>query len=314
MTWLIGWNRRKLKIINGTTAGDQTNYQVKFTIYKGFGTNSTDIVYIGHNIRDDFGDIRFTSSDGITLIDYWIESYIYGVSAIVWVNIPFIPVSPGYTTIYLYYSNQLATTTSNGDNTFIFFDHFIKPFLDKKKWTILGPSSVVNSEVTIGNNGAIYNNILRGPYNLALRTRWNVRSNENNYILFHIDPVGFTGKNVGFQTSSNWMYCQSYNTTLTSKKYEQTNGFNIYEIIWLSTNIYYTQNDILKIDKKGQIPTSPLKITLRGGSTTTYGRCIADWILLRKYVSPEPGYGAWGIEETPTPTMCLPPICNFIVT
>lgn len=312
MAWLTEWNRRKLKIINGTIAGDQTNYQVKFTIYRGFGTDFADTVYLGYNVRNDFGDIRFTSSDETALIDYWIESYIYGVSAIVWVEIPFIPASPGYTTIYLYYDNLLATTISNGDKTFIFFDHFLK--LDTKKWTILGPSSVANSEVIVGNNGVIYNDVLRGPYNLALRTRWNVRADENNYVLFHIDPIGFTGKNVGFQTSSNWMYCQSHNISSTSQKYVQTNGFNIYEIIWLSTNIYYTQEDILKINKISQIPTSSLKITLRGGSTTTYGQCIIDWVLLRKYTSPEPGYGAWGIEETPTPTMCISPICNFIVT
>lgn len=41
MSWLTGWNRRKSKIVNGSTAGSQTNYQMRLTIYKGFGADTT---------------------------------------------------------------------------------------------------------------------------------------------------------------------------------------------------------------------------------------------------------------------------------
>ncbi len=117
MVWLTGWNRRKSKTINGSTSL-QTDYQMKLTIYKGSGTDTATDIYLGTNVRDDFGDIRFTSSDGSTLLNYWIESYISATSAIIWVKISYITASPDSTTIYIYYDNVSATSASNENNTF----------------------------------------------------------------------------------------------------------------------------------------------------------------------------------------------------
>lgn len=125
---LPGWDYRKLKTITGTTAGAQTNYQMKLTVYKGSGTDTPGAVYLGGNVRDDFGDIRFTKSDGVTLLDYWIESYTSGVSAVVWVEVDSIPASPNNTSIYLYYGNPSAASASNGAATFVLFDDF--PYTD----------------------------------------------------------------------------------------------------------------------------------------------------------------------------------------
>ncbi len=62
-------NNRKLTII-GTTAGAQTNYQMKLTVYNSSGTDTPGTVHLRGNARSDFGDIRFTKSDGVTLLDY----------------------------------------------------------------------------------------------------------------------------------------------------------------------------------------------------------------------------------------------------
>ena len=58
MGWLTGWNRRKSKI-NGTTEGSspQTNYQMKLTVHKYPGTDTTTDIYLGTNIRDDLGNV-----------------------------------------------------------------------------------------------------------------------------------------------------------------------------------------------------------------------------------------------------------------
>ena len=58
-----------------------------------------------------FADLRFTKSDGSTLLDYWIE-FITGTSpnliAKVWIELApspdTIPASPGTYTFYIYYS------------------------------------------------------------------------------------------------------------------------------------------------------------------------------------------------------------------
>jgi hypothetical protein len=113
MTWLTGWYRRKPKLVRGSTAGAQIDYQLKLTIYKGSGTDTDNIIYLGTYVNDDFSDLRFTSSDETTLLPYWIESYVSGTSAIAWVKIDSIPADPFTKTIYIYYDNPVASTASS---------------------------------------------------------------------------------------------------------------------------------------------------------------------------------------------------------
>ena len=124
MTWLTGWNYRKSKTVNGSAAGVQTDYQLKLIAHKGPGTDTATDIYIGTNVRNDFGDVRFTTSDGSTLLNYWIEFFTSGSVATIQIKIPSIPISPGTTTIYIYYGNTSQTTTSNGLSTFNGFGSF----------------------------------------------------------------------------------------------------------------------------------------------------------------------------------------------
>ena len=74
--------------------------------------------YNAAKVRLDYGDIRFTDSDGTTLLNYWQES-----DKKAWIKVPTIPAN-STKTIYMYYGNSSATSQSNGDNTFVFFDDF----------------------------------------------------------------------------------------------------------------------------------------------------------------------------------------------
>lgn len=125
MGWLGGWNRRKSHVIQ-QQAGAGTNYQVAIKVYKGAGVDGTETyhhtlmgkVYCGGNCRDDFGDIRFTASDGSTELDYWMHDDVSsGVYAVFWVEISG-DLTAGDVTIYVYYKNDSATTTENMANTF----------------------------------------------------------------------------------------------------------------------------------------------------------------------------------------------------
>lgn len=120
MSWLSGWSFRKSHVVN-QQAGAGTLYQKLFLVYKGVGVDSGSTVYLGGRCLDDFGDIRFTASDGVTLLDYWIESYVSGISAYIWVEISD-DLTAGNVTIYIYYEKSDAITTSNGVNTFLFFE------------------------------------------------------------------------------------------------------------------------------------------------------------------------------------------------
>ena len=90
---------------------------------------NTSVSYVSGKMNSDFSDLRFKDSSG-NILSYWIESYMASTSAQVWVKVPSIAAS-GTTTIYMYYGSATATSTSNGSNTFVFFDDFSG---DLSKW------------------------------------------------------------------------------------------------------------------------------------------------------------------------------------
>jgi len=100
-SWLY---REPITIDNTGNASDLTNHQIEVTL------NSSDLDFSKAQM---FGtDIRFTDSDGITELNYWIESYKPATPiASIWVKIPSIPAS-STKTIYLYYGNQSYTNTT----------------------------------------------------------------------------------------------------------------------------------------------------------------------------------------------------------
>jgi len=108
------WIKRKAVTIDNTlNPNDLTGYQVQ-----------VNVEYDSDMIAD-FSDLRFTDSDGQTLIPYWVESYVPSDSAVVWVKVPAILAS-STKTIYMYYGNPSATSESNPDDTFDLFLDFTR--------------------------------------------------------------------------------------------------------------------------------------------------------------------------------------------
>ena len=128
-------------------------YQDTREIYSTFPTlqtPSSENVTCGGLCKKDFGDIRFTSSDGITPLSYWTQEKVDSNYAIFWVKIA-ANLTTSSATIYMYYGKSDATTTSSGDNTFIFFDDFPGSSYDTLKWNLTQGTSptVANSEVKL---------------------------------------------------------------------------------------------------------------------------------------------------------------------
>ncbi|UCE40768.1 MAG: DUF2341 domain-containing protein [Candidatus Aminicenantes bacterium] len=119
-----GWKHRKSLTISGSSVGPQSDYPVRIIVHHEDGADMGEDVFLDYKSQPDFGDIRFTNSDGETQLSYWIEKLTEGEDAIFWVNIDSIPASPDTAIIYVYYGNSIATTTSNGVNTFDWFDDF----------------------------------------------------------------------------------------------------------------------------------------------------------------------------------------------
>lgn len=112
------WAYRKEITVTNASA----DYQTLVMVGKTADAVGEDVDCGGH-VLDTFADLRFTSDDGETLIDYCIlkVSDSGGTKlATVWVQNN----SDPDTTLYMYYGNAGASSASSGANTFIVYDDF----------------------------------------------------------------------------------------------------------------------------------------------------------------------------------------------
>lgn len=65
--WLEGWMRRKRFDVDGTITAESI---IELRVYNTAGTDTTTEVYLDGNVRSDWGDVRFTTSDKLTCIPY----------------------------------------------------------------------------------------------------------------------------------------------------------------------------------------------------------------------------------------------------
>ena len=122
-----GWSYRRPITITNNSGSALSDYQVLVEL------NTDNFDYSKAN--DDGSDLRFTNADNTVKYDYWIEKWNTSGTSKVWVKVPSIPA--GDSTMYMWYGNSAASSESNGDNTFLFFDDFEDGTLDTNKWTVL---------------------------------------------------------------------------------------------------------------------------------------------------------------------------------
>jgi hypothetical protein len=295
--WYNGaWNYRKSHIIIAASNAE-TNYQVRVCVHSGSGTDSGEDVYCGGKCRADFGDIRFTSSDGSTLLDYWIES-ITANDAVFWVEIAE-NLSSADRTFYVYYGNMCAETTSDGTSTFPFFDHFADDSLDSNKWMSSG-ASVSNSEVTITGNPAYIKGEANFGTGYACRTRAKCPGAYGWLAALTTYPGGGTSDWVLVMesTSGNFYQHDSKSGVGMARLLfsPADNNYHVNEIRRISTSkvISYLDASTTNETNTAYIPTvaMPAALYTAGGHTI-----ICDWLVVRKCVDPEPQHGGWGQEE-----------------
>jgi hypothetical protein len=108
MAWLDPWDFRRPVTVDNSAGSAKTNYAVKV---------------VATGLSGDGDDVRFTDSDETTVLSHWIESWADGV---LWVKVPSIPAASSKT-IYLYYGNNAASSTSDISSTFTFGEDFDDP-------------------------------------------------------------------------------------------------------------------------------------------------------------------------------------------
>jgi hypothetical protein len=299
--WLSGWNYRKSHVIN-SASGAGTNYQVKINVINGTNTDSGDTVYINNKTRSDFGDVRFTKSDGTTLLDYWMETVYTGINATFWVEVAD-DLSTSAVTIYIYYGNSTATTTSNGANTFLFFDDFSG---DLSKWTVLtGTWNIVSGELVASATGVNYiRSASFQPSNARVRAKMKIVTYYDYDVLFRLtDTSNF------YQTRCSNTNGQLYHRV--DKCVAGTYTTDIFgKVAFTPGTTYHTETALfsgshIEAYADGAYGVSGTDTTFSSGYIgfkfniyTTSDKGYVDWIFASKYVYPEPSHGSWGSEET----------------
>jgi len=263
---------QKITRIGVTTPPTTTGYQVKVEIPWQPG------------MRDDFADLRF--SDYYRTLPYWIETSTTRVTATVWVKLT--EINQMAEEFFCYYGNGGASSESNGENVFLFYDHFLGSAVDTNKWTIkqAGTISVANSIITVTGNLGWINTIAQTfGQNTAVRSYAQLHKTTTSY------GVGYDLAN-----NSEYGFIRSDNVGTLRRflfKTGATKGTDFSPDIDENYHVWET-----KRNSTGLTSTSDgTQVgTLAWTSTTSMGvSCLAeaghsyyDWIVVRTIQATEP--------------------------
>jgi hypothetical protein len=321
--WLQGWNYRKSHVIN-PSSGAGTGYQVQIIVSYYKGTDSGNTVYLGGKCNPDFSDIRFTASDGTTLLSYWIEEMVNSDHATVWVKIND-DLSTNPATIYIYYGNPNATSQSNGDYVFPLFDDFLGSSLNTNKWTVDSGIvySIANSllKITDAPSGSLekgtglHYQYVPSQSSFELRLKGFTWTQSNTYALWRLGLLLSSSSNlleIRIQHHDDWAsyYGEKY-ANIGSSSYESGVGSlpqnGSAELIIRkdqNNNVYAIWNGTVILGAITDTATlTQVAINVeRYSSDYPYAtETDVDAIIWRKYVNPEPSHGSWGSEESLVP-------------
>jgi hypothetical protein len=291
--------RRPVTLSPATSVGD---YQVLVTLTTAvMGNPYTDV-------NTDGSDIRFTGPDGVTLQDYWVESWDNTGTSKIWVEVQV----SGTSTIYMYYGNAAAGSASDGNATFVFFDDFPGTTLNGTKWDSWDVNvSVAGSVVTITNTGAwggiVSTNEYSLPYRFVARAqktttygngqvgmeKWYASTGDDTLNI--LDTWGGTRPQV--------YYTSKYDDT---DEWDEVGTWELstwyhYEITGKSDEVKYYRDSTLDNTETNvnAIPTGTMFVLL--SSAAVDDQLLVDYCFVSKYVSPEPVTGV-GTQELPDTT------------
>mgnify|MGYP002346718189 FL=1 len=315
--WLSGFGYRKSHVVS-QTAGAGTGYQVQIKACYGSGIDSGGSVYLGSKGRTDFGDVRFTAGDGTTELSYWMESKTDSDNAVFWVKLS-ADLSAGDQTVYVYYGNSAATTTSSGEATFEFFDDFSTE--DNTKFTY-GSAYVAWNAVYYAVSGGMLRLYSDNTYrilrmikdfapadNVAVRTRFKTSGAStwhHNYLVESGDPsqnrFGLQDPGGGTRDFRVQYYYDGSSSVTATVATLATDTWYLDEIRKKSAQ---DMQAVIWSDAGTQLGSTSQTRAQWADETWTWVtwqyqnvNVYFDWIAVRKCNSAEPAHGAWGAEAS----------------
>lgn len=316
--WYNGaWEYRTQVIVNNTfNPSSLTDFQVWVSV------DTASLIDAG-KMRADCGDIRFTDSDGVTLLGYWIESGINSSNTKIWVKIPLIPAN-STKIVYLYYGNPNATSMSNIND--VLEGSYIKIDVEYRWAPRLSTVDEAN-----GNDVGSWKDIpFSFPFWREPKTRVYICS--NGFGIFDPTPSTNDHSDSLRELKSRWKIAPFWDNLRTDRKGGIVSEPGVYVdsysdhvvITWETTRygdsrdsikfqmILYSNGDIrINIDNATNFADFTPTLGISKGDDTNYIDVTAErdtsksWLfLLRKYASPEPTTTI-GTEETLGPGIFL---------
>jgi len=265
-----------------------------------------------------FGDIRFTDDNGMSELDYWIESECDYSHAIIWIEVA--DTLDSDTSICMYYGNETVEngiTTSNASETFLWFDDFTtdtsslyNELVDNGEYVWNTAESRLEYTANITDE-SILEIKSSSASDFAMKSRISCRDEHqyfgfymrgdgtaNNYYWMDFTPYPYSGEEEGGQNRWRKMVDSSASTI------EIVHPSVVFEDRWhvvegMLDGIYgctYTDDVIFVNETDSSFSNGSYGFRLYAYDTDPLIWC--DWILVRKYTSPEPTHGAWGPEGT----------------
>jgi hypothetical protein len=312
MAWLNGWSYRIRITISGSS-GAGTNYQVLLKIGESSSAIDCDFHLDGRSAnfpsdKNDGGDLRFTADDGHTLLSFWVENvFFYSPDRIAWVWVKVSADLGTSQTIYCYFGNPEATNLSNGSDTFLFFDDF-----DTLDTTIWDAWYMQQTESYVyGVSGSSYlqsrNTLIPGNSNRRVRARMWL----SNYPYAEVwcrwfyDSLNYIQQG---QFSNSCYVCVMVDGQLETMPYfsnAYTNQWNIHDLgragtdyYALVVNEYSLATGTYSFSETDSVFENDLYIQLYFWQVDS--RC--DYVLIAKYVYPEPAFSSAGEIEVAPPS------------
>ncbi|PSO44998.1 MAG: hypothetical protein BRC25_03530, partial [Parcubacteria group bacterium SW_6_46_9] len=304
------WQYRKSHTIQGGS-GAGTGYQKKVIVKYGSGTDSGNTVYLNGNANNDFSDLRFTSDDGTTELDYWIQEKTDDDTATVWIKVKDSLNSDQ--DIYLYYGNANASDQSDGEAVFELFDNF-ESYSDFSDMSNEGWMKKDGTTEVITDNGSKVAKFTPGS-----STNW------QHYLVFgdtslaeYILEMDYKteksadGAVYRFQDDNNWLGTEHYNVAKIRGQYNdseiipcgggssQTTGvYNEHKYLVKDTYLKHWINGNLRFEADSCLDSYSMSSPYKVGVVAhdNYGPVYVDNIRVRKHATTEPTHGSWGNQE-----------------
>ncbi len=322
--WLTGFQWRKSHVINGSSYGALTDYCVRIDVHRENGTDNGRHVYVGEYCKSDFGDIRFTNASNAEL-DYFLYNQT-SAHAQFWVEIDSIPAYPSNATIYLYFGNSTATTTSNAQASSLYGhgDDFNDQSMNVTLWELYKQSGVsgtaiedvngfLNCRSAVGNavgyvsvNRYVLSDLEISMY-VNVQTDW-----ANDLIISSYHDNDYPNpENAGDnyvvkldnQTDKYLVYRRrsGVKTLRFQQTWNRSTGDNYLRMRITNGDIKFIEGDYERYSESYALSTYNMYFYAFSNVDNTDGAKsnLIDSFFIRKYFEPEPNhFSAWGSMET----------------